>query len=555
MAQVSQEFKVTVVGARDNISERLDNVKDVVEASLGKSSAGAKVVADAFVSQQKDNKQRFLADTSKKLNRLATKRAKDSAASIEAFQTQLAESQTSAVKDRSTAKDEVLATIETRRSEVANAFDAAAVWVDSSVSNIATSLDAFGSKLKNELLLMQRGLQKAAEDVASSIQERGDTDMDSLQEIASKLIQNAESIVTDRLNEFGDSCADALTKSNDSFTTMPTKIGEELDHMETEITKRNTQDFASISSDLSTSFAEHTRTAESIAEDFKTLIENTLIALTNHRDEAFEQVQKSAELSNQYASRKFETIGLDLKTRLSSDTSNLLEKTRVTFATKNKEITSSVTETINAVNEETSTLKQNRNKALSTCGEQNEKAIRRWSADQKDQMSSLKDRLHNTIIGVTDSTESTIEVLKAIHSIADDMIKDPSTRTWYISGKEEACAHVADMADRAEDSVVISVIDPTCLDYRKLAKVKQPKRKVLVIPETDEPDPNLSVLDGWRVWETRTPMFLSVIDDKEILVGGATATEDFIVLVSEDETYIQLYHDILGPRLVRGRVT
>jgi len=555
MEQVSQEFKVTVAGARDNISERLDNVKDTVAASLEKSSAGAKVVADDFVAQQKDNKQRFLADTSKKMNRLATKRAKDSAASIEAFQTQLSASQTSAVKDRSIAKEEVLATVETRRSEVANAFDAAAVWVDSSVSNVATSLDAFGSKLKNELLLMQKGLQKAANDVASSIQEHGDANVDNFQEIASTLIQNAESIMADRLNEFGDSCADALTKSNDSFISMPAKLGEELDQMEAEVAKRNTQDYATISAGLSTSFAEYVRTAESIAEDFKTLIENSSIALTNHRDEVFEQVQKSAELSNQYASRKFETTGLDLKTHLSSDTSSLLEKARITLAAKNKEITDSVTETINAVNERTSTLKQNRSKALSTNGEHSEKTFRRWSTEQKDQMTSLKDRVHNAITGVTQSTESTIEVLKAIHSIADEMIKDPSTRTWYISGKEEACAHITDMADRAEDSVVISVVDATCLDYKKLAKVKQPKRKVLVIPETDEPDPNLSVLDGWRVWETRTPMFLSVIDDKEILIGGATAAEDFISLISRDESYLQLYHNILGPRLVRGRVT
>ncbi|MDH4212800.1 MAG: hypothetical protein OEV85_02665 [Candidatus Thorarchaeota archaeon] len=555
MEQVSQEFKVSVNGARDNISGRLDNVKDIVAASLEKSSAGGKIVVDGFVAQQKDRKQRFLADTSKKMNRLATKRAKDSAASIEAFQTQLSENQTGGVKDRNIAKEEVLATVETRRSEVANAFDAAAVWVDSSVSNVATSLEAFGSKLKNELIIMQKGLQKAANEVALAIQERGETDMDSFQEIATSLIQNAESIVTARLNEFGDSCSDALTKSNDSFTTMPTRMSEELENMETEIAQRNLQDYGTITTDLSTSFTECIRTAESISEGFKNLIENASIALTNHRDEVFDQVQKSAELSNQYASRKFETTGLDLKTHLSSDTSNFLEKTRLALAAKNKEITDSVTETINTINKETSGLKQNRNRALSSHGEFGEKTLRRWSVEQKDNMSSLNDRIHSAIVGITDNTKATIEVLNAIHSIGDEMIKDPSKRTWYISGKEEACAHIIDMADRATDSIVISIIDPNCLDYKKLAKVKQPKRKVLIVPETEELDPNLSSLEGWRVWETRTPMFLSIIDDSELLVGGATATDDLIALISKDETYLRLYHDILGPRLVRGRVT
>ncbi|MBE0526585.1 MAG: hypothetical protein IH631_06550, partial [Candidatus Thorarchaeota archaeon] len=62
------------------------------------------------------------------------------------------------------------------------------------------------------------------------------------------------------------------------------------------------------------------------------------------------------------------------------------------------------------------------------------------------------------------------------------------------------------------------------------------------------------LLDGWRVWQTKTPMLLSLIDDKEILVGGATDTEALLVIVSEDKTYLQLYHDVLGPHLVSGRV-
>jgi sugar-specific transcriptional regulator TrmB len=555
MEQVSQEFKVTVAGARDNISERLGSVKDVVAASLTKSSSAAKIVVDGFIAEQKDSKQRFLADTSKKMNRLGTKRAKDSAASIENYQSQLSERQTSGVKERSIAREEVLAAVETRRSEVANAFDAAAVWVDSSVSNIATSLEAFGTKLNNELVLMQRGLQKSGTETASAILERGEADLDNFQDVASTLFQNAESIVTTHLNQFGDSASDALSKSNDSFTSMPTKVSEELIHLEDEITKKTSQDYTTIIGDLSGSFTDCTRTAESMSEGFKNLLESTSLSLTQHRDEAFEEVQKSTELANQYASRKFESIGLDLKTQLSTDSSGLLNKTRLAFSSRTKDITDSVTKTTNAINELTSTLKQNRNKALSQFGETSEKALRRWSTEQKDQMSSLKERVHDTILGVTEKTEQTIKVLNAIHEAGDELAKGPAKRTWYVSGKEEACAHITDMAERAQDSVVISIIDSSCLDYKKLAKVKQPKRKVLVVPETEELDPDLEALDGWRIWETKTPMFMSVIDDREILVGGVTSKEELLALVSEDETYLRLYHDILGPRLVRGRVT
>jgi sugar-specific transcriptional regulator TrmB len=555
MEQVSQEFKVTVVGARDNISERLGSVKDVIAASLMKNSAAAKVVVDGFIAEQKDSKQRYLADTSKKMNRLGTKRAKDLASSVESFQSQLSERQTTGVKGRSIAREEVLAAVETRRSEVANAFDAAAVWVDSSVSNIATSLDAFGTKLKNELVLMQRGLQKAGEEAASAILERGEADLDNFQEISSTLFQNTESIVTTHLNEFGDSVSSALSKSNDSFASMPTKVSEELSQLDNEIEKRTAQDYTTITSGLSTSFTDCTRTAESMSEGFKNLLETTLLKLTEHRDEAFEQVRKSTELANQYASRKFESIGLDLKTRLSNDSSELLDTARLAFTSSTKDITDAVTKTTNSINELTSALKQSRTKALSQYGESSEKTLRRWSKEQKDQMSSLKEQVHNTILGVTEKAEVTINVLNAIHQAGEELARGPKKRTWYVSGKEEACAHITDMAERAEDSVVISIIDSSCLDYKRLAKVKQPKRRVLVIPETEEQDPDLATLDGWRIWETRTPMLMSIIDDREILVGGVTSEEEIIAMVSEDEPYLRLYHDILGPRLVRGRVT
>ena len=49
-------------------------------------------------------------------------------------------------------------------------------------------------------------------------------------------------------------------------------------------------------------------------------------------------------------------------------------------------------------------------------------------------------------------------------------------------------------------------------------------------------------------------MLLAIIDDNEILVGGASETEALVAIVSEDKSYLQLYRDVLGPRLVSGRV-
>ncbi len=554
MEQVSQEFSVTVDGARDNISDRLDNIRASTEATLSKSSDEAKTIADSFTIEQTDYLQRGLADTSKKMNRLATKRVKVAAACIEAFQASIAENQTTNVKEHSKAKDEVLVNLETRRSEVANAFDAAQVWVDSTVSNIATSLDAHGNKLKNELILMQKGLKKAVSEASVSIQERGDEHVNQFQEITLALLQNTESIVTDRLNDFGDSASTALTKGNDAFTNISTQMEEELSTMEIEISEKTSQDYGEIAGDLSVSFTETGRAAEVASEELKGFVESISIRMTEKRNEVVETAKKTTDFANQHASRKFETIGLELKTKTSSESSRVVENARTTFTAKNLEITDSVTKTTNTTNEKTSELKQTRNEALSSFGEQGEKTLRRWSVDQKEQMDSLKERIQETIKGVSDTTQGTLDLLAAIHDLGDDMLAGPSDRTWYLSGNEEACAHIIDMANRAEDSVIISVIDPSCIDMNKLAKIKKPKRRVLVIPEVDEQEFDLELLDGWRVWQTKTPMLLSVIDDKEILVGGASESKSLVAIVSEDNTYLQLYHDVLGPRLVRGRV-
>ncbi len=554
MEQVSQEFKVSVDGARDNISERLDNIQAATEASLSKSSGAAKAIADNFVSEQKDDLQRALADTSKKINRLATKRVKAAAVSIEEFQAAVAEHQTSSAKERSIAKDEVLANLETRRSEVAKAFDAAQVWVDSTVSNVATSLDAHGSKLKNELIIMQKGLQKAAGESSLAIQERGDAYVDQFQEITQALFQKTESIVTDRLNEFGDSASASLTKGNDAFTDIPAKIEEELVKFESSVSETTATDYGAVVAGLATTFTDTERVVEGISEELRELVSASTTKLKEKEDEMVETVKQNADLANQHAARKFETIGLELKTQLSSESSEVLENTRSVTSAKNLEINDAVSEATNTTNETISSLKQVRNEALSSFNEQGEKTLRRWSADQKEKMASLKERVHETIQGVTASTRGTIDLLSEIHELGDEMLAGPTERTWYLSGNDEACAHILDMAKRADDSIIISVTDPSCIDFKKLAKVKKPKRKVLIIPELEDPVPDLELLDGWRVWQTKTPLLLAVTDDREILVGGSSETEALVAIVSEDNTYLQLYHDILGPKLVSGRI-
>ncbi|MFW9982917.1 MAG: hypothetical protein ACFFE3_13510, partial [Candidatus Thorarchaeota archaeon] len=555
MNQVSLEFNQSVDAARDNISERLANVRADMAASLEKSSAASKSVADSFVSQQKDSKQRVLADTSKKINRLATKRVKTASVSIEEFHADLSERETAGVKDRNSAKDEVVRGIEARRAEVAQAFDAASVWVDSTVSNVATSLDTFGTKLGNELTLLQSSLLKSADEASVSIVERGDAAINRFAEITTELITSSEDAVTERINAFGTDCAVALAKGNDAFTKMPSKIVELIEEVDTTISEETNQSYSVVVDKLASSFTEFQRSSESASEEFRNLLEQSSIQTTEKRNEAIEAIRQSASLTNQQASRKLETIGLDLKTQLSTESSYITEKTRSEIARKNLVLTESVTEANNQTSEALSVLQQSRRDSLAELNDTIEKVFRRTSNDQKKKISSLNQTFQETVSNLTELTTKTVDTFDSIHKATDVLLDVPTDRTWYLSGYEESCAHVIDMARRAKESVVISVPDLACLDLTQLAKARGAKRKVLIIPEPDEPGDEFETLSGWRIWHTKTPMLLSVIDDHEILVGGTSDSKSLISVISEDESYLKLYHDVLGPQLIKGRIT
>lgn len=552
--QVTQEFNITLDGARDTISERLGNVRTTTTDALEKSTSAAKTAADNFISAQKDIKQRYLADTSKKINQLITKRVKKATQQIEEFHSELSERETKGVKSRNSAKEEVIQAVEARRAEVTQAFDAASVWIDSTVSNVSTSLETFGTKLGNELTFLQRDLQKAGQEASASITERGDADIAKFVDITTTLFEDAKSKIRSRIDDFGGSCASSLSKGNDAFTSLPRAITEKIAVMDEAIVEETNQQYSMLAEKLSSSFTEFQRSSESASEEFRNLLEQASIQTTEKRNEAIKAVKDNTILSNQNAARKLEMIGLELKTQLSTQSSTLIDKFQSNVAAKNLVITETVTNARNQSDEDVTQLRQARNDALSKFSDNVDKSCRIWSNTQKKDFATLNENIQNSITGVTSFTNKTIETLNAIHSASEELLKVSTERTWYLSGTEEACAHISDMADRALESVVISVHDIFCLDLKKLSRIKTPKRRVLIIPETEDLDPALETMDGWRIWQTKTPMLLAIIDDREILVGGARDSDSLISVISEDVSYLKLFHDVLGPRLIRRNV-
>ena len=110
-----------------------------------------------------------------------------------------------------------------------------------------------------------------------------------------------------------------------------------------------------------------------------------------------------------------------------------------------------------------------------------------------------------------------------------------------------------DMAQRAENSIILSVPEIACIDLKKLTRIKQARRKVLILPDNEDIADILEKLKGWRIWKTKTPMLLAMIDNKELALGGIDLDNNPIAIVSYDQAYMQLYHDVLGPAIISGR--
>ena len=220
------------------------------------------------------------------------------------------------------------------------------------------------------------------------------------------------------------------------------------------------------------------------------------------------------------------------------------------MAAKSLEITNQSSRAKNVAEEETSTLKQKRTDILTGLAGLIEKHLKKWSIDEIKRSADLGISFNEAVDGIYELSENTLDTIRTVSDVGVEQFREASTNTWYLTGADEICAHIIDMAMRATDSIFISVLDVDCLDLKKLAKVKGPNRKVIVIPESEEVPPQLEALEGWRVWHVKTPLLLAVADDKEILVGGSDRSETPVAVISGERSYMQLYHDIIGPRII-----
>jgi len=450
-------------------------------------------------------------------------------------------------------REEALAAIEDRRNEVALVFTGASETIETSSSNLVSSLEQLANKLDGEISTIGDKLEKAADTTATRVLERGEKNLKEVETKSLALFKKTESDIKAKTVQFGDDGLDVLTKAAEVISDLPTTLADAIATSASNTAKQTTKIGSETEATLETALTDFSEASKSITSTSKSLVDGMVTQASKGLEKALDEAKQGSVLSNQYASRKLESMGIELKTYVGSESARLTERTQNEVTAKNAEIAGVSAKAMNDASEGLSVLRQNRNDAFNGLSEHVDKVLRQWSTEQKKDITSLRGSVDETIGVVSQLANQTVETIETVKNAREEMFSLTTENTWYLTGTDEICAHMLDMVSRAEKSVVLSVLDLECLDLRKLAKVKGPRRRILVVPDAEETDSALSSLEGWRIWHTKAPTTLALIDKSEVLVGGSEAAGTPLAVVSRDESYLRLYHDYLGPVITKAR--
>jgi ElaB/YqjD/DUF883 family membrane-anchored ribosome-binding protein len=451
---------------------------------------------------------------------------------------------------RNKSRDGLMKAIEDRRAETAVAFDAASVWIDSAMNNISSSLETLGSKLNNEAMHAQQALGKSVESAVEAFREGSELQVARLEDIGSSFLKHVEGQLHSNISEFNSASETTLNSSIDALAEFPEKVVAESENASKSVLAEGRVRFESSKGETDAKIAEFERASKASSEEIQNLINRIHDQATKSRDDAVEQIHQAAIVSNQHAARKLESVGVELKAAFSRSSYGIVEDLTGKVSESGNTIQDSQKSNDAEISAASARLQSSRSELLQSLSDTTSESLKEWADVTRERSTALSTKFRDTLSKVTDDVTKTSEMLRAIHEASQELTVLPSENTWYMSGNEEICSYILDMAARSELSIVISIPDLTCLDLKKLSKVKTPARKVLVVPQSEERDPSLDQLKGWRVWELPSPALLSVMDDSEVLMGGQAANVGQFCILSRDEAYLKLYRDVIGPAII-----
>ncbi|TFG14835.1 hypothetical protein EU537_02535 [Candidatus Thorarchaeota archaeon] len=552
LVKVSKEFHTSVLGARDNVSGRLSSLGQETEDILTKNSTGVRNTIDSYISGEQESWQRVLSDTSKKMDNVAGEVIQSTSEKIGEYQQSLTDREEEVLAAHESARDEVLSSIDERKVESRKAIESSSSYINKTTKNVSSSVNELATKLNGDIAVMRQGLQKSADESLESLNEFGESQAGQLETIVQNMLSKNEGRVRATLDNFSSTSDASINQTMDELANVAEATSQLVSESLIEIISPAREEVEQAEDDMKAGFVEVAALADTTAEEFESLLKRIVAQMTRSRRTLFENTQQNVMLANQKAARKFESIGLDLKAEFSSKAYGINEEIRNSVSAKIDNLSKTGEGAMADMTESTSNLREIRSEKFTSTRNESTADFKDWAASRKQTLTKIRTSLQDAIKKAKTAGTNTVNSIEAINEAGKELALIPTKDTWYISGEEEACAHMQDMANRAENSVLLSVFSTDCLDLKKLSRIKEPGRRILVVPESDEPSPELDVLKGWRIWQTSVPMALAVIDSREILLGGALQ-EDQLFIVSRDQSYLNLYRDVIGPKMITSR--
>lgn len=550
LAQASAEFSESIGAARDSFGSRIGSITDSATESLTKSTTGLKATLDEYVSGEKDAQQRFLADVGKKLDTLSSKVVRDLLLRTESSEAELTAHMEEAIKTRTATNEEGAVLLESQMAEDERVFSEFSEYVNSVLSGTSSSLASLSKKLTEEVGQMQRGLTKASEHAETSLVQRSEVGIKHFEEAAIGVIERAENSFKEKTAALGSACNASLDNSSQAVAGLPSSLSDisrsAINEALTQIESSNSEVVGS----LSTDFVACETASKSTTDDVSRDIERLKGAMTKSVGSFSERTKQSIVAFNQRSSKKMDSARKGVRTQIVSASGRVTENLRTEASSKEAEITRIAEQVRGQLEESTGRAKETRTQALDRFGIEMEGAVEKWHVDIGGCNTELRQRIEQTIQQLESVVSKTTKAMDAIRAVSRDLVKAQPESTWYLTGNDEVRAHIMGMTQRAQESIVIATVSLRGLDIKRV-KSADSIRKVLIIPESEEQQPVVKdfVGLGWRVLKTASPMTLAVMDNKEIVVGGATESPHPLALVSNDKSYLQLFHDVIGPRL------
>ena len=550
---VSKEMQTSLGNTQASLKMSFDAARESVDSSLRKNVGSVESLAGSFIADETSAKQRTLADVSKRLDSLAAKAMKSSESKVESYRTALANREVEGVASKTKLVEEAAALVASKRAESAQSIGDTSAWFDTSLTNLSTALTGIGDKLNADLDVLYKGLAKTSNDIAKSITVSGDKNAEVVEEIVNSMLTQLQTSLTGGVTTLGEKGTTEVDQALRAIVTLEKSIADTMADLGISVGSKANDRQNEVLDRLETGLKDYKTSVSSSVATIGESLEQTEKGVVAARDALLERADRAVADGSSLTSSAYETATLALKTRLSSDTYSLTESVHDEAAKHSTAIGESVIATSNSISGEASKLKQIRNDAISSFETSAEKRSKKWVSDARTSLDGVRSQVSKSTSEVDSAVVQTANALDSLKKSSESLAHVPSEKTWYLVGVEEMKAYIMDMASRAEKSIVISVADLAMLDLKKLAKLKATDRRILIVPKKEEPDSQLELLAGWRIWEDTAPPILAVCDGKEILLGGSELSEKPIAVVSIDHSYLKLYHDVIGPRLVKGR--